>query len=504
MASLAVAILLLSSMVIGVTGPAVGQASTRQATLHVEQPHYISQDVTTQTDNQTQVYVAKGEVLDLYPQNFSPSQVQGYSVVTSNATLSYQSATDSYRLDPEAPGTYRIRWIVTEPVENRSEPREVVYETRVRVTGGFGLVHRKQGAEEEMRRDAQNWREFNSTLKQRDLIAPGGLEPTLETMIRWFELHPSNNPFQSLTGGVLAYIIIGVTGTAVLVWVAVFGGHAWIVRTLRRQNKIHEATEAEEGTAKEAVAKLEHELDLRTLQNMDWQDIPGFDDHIASAFRKLFGETVGEGAVGYLNAMLPRRIVDDRLQAMGHDGWYAVITDIDGEQTVELNHEDEKDRRTVTGDVVDLATASESERERVRKLLDWDDTRLRTFSLTDAEYDPKDLETTIESADLQSLIATMKADMQHFEDEAAYGEYMREFLATVEESPLCDDEGRPDELRYLMSHFLRLSQLLDDRFDFPLIGFHRDAWERAVQDFDPEREARDAIDRVQSGGAVGD
>jgi hypothetical protein len=63
-----------------------------------------------------------------------------------------------------------------------------------------------------------------------------------------------------------------------------------------------------------------------------------------------------------------------------------------------------------------------------------------------------------------------------------------------------DDEGRPDEIRYAMSHFLKLSQLLDDRFNWPVVAFHREAIERALVDFDPEAEAEAVIDRAQMSG----
>jgi len=142
-------------------------------------------------------------------------------------------------------------------------------------------------------------------------------------MVRWYELR--KHPQEALTGGIVGYLILGVSSTAILVWVAFFGGHAKIVRALRRRVHIFEAAEAEEGSAKEAVAELERREKQRSAQNLDWNDLPGFDDRIAGAFREIFGETVHDGTVEYLSAFRPRNLVRDRLQAMGHDGYVAVV-----------------------------------------------------------------------------------------------------------------------------------------------------------------------------------
>ncbi len=155
--------------------------------------------------------------------------------------------------------------------------------------------------------------------------------------------------------------------------------------------------------------------------------------------------------------------------------------------------------------MVNLAEADEQTIGAVADALDsWDDDLLTEFDLAEADYDAGDLQTTYESMDLEAITQSLEADIRQFQGEEpdAFGEYLEEFLTTVLESPECDTEGRPDRIRYVMSHFLKHSQLLDDRFDFPLVRFHREAIERALVDFDPEAEARQAVEKVKHGGGA--
>lgn len=517
---LLVAALLVPLVAGAVSMTAAGQPDTQRADLYVEQPHYIDGDVEAQNSDGTPVYVASGETLELHPQNFASEDVVSYDVTTPNASLSYNDATGAYTFTPEATGTYDVHWVVEETVEQTNgnttttTTRQQRYDAQIRVDGGLNLVHQEAGSMEDQRVAAENWREFNSTIHHQGLVGAAGTEPAVEEMIRWYHLR--KNPTEALTGGVVAYLIMGVTSTAILVWVVFFGGHVRIVQTLRRRLHIFEAVEAEEGAAKEALAELDRQRNQRTTQNMDWQDLPGFDDHIAKAFRETFGETVHDGTVEYLAAMLPGNLIQDRLHAMGHDGWVAHVdraaTDggtaasSGGDAPSRIVSADLVRREDVDGDIedhddiVDLATADSKTVAKVRDALDsWDLSELRVFSLPDADYDAGDLDVTYDSMDLDAVTERVRADMRHFEDKEAFGEYLQEFLESIEDSPVCDDQGRVDGIRYTMTHFLKHAQVLDDRFNFPTIRFHREAIERALIDFDPEQEATNAIERIQSG-----
>lgn len=525
--------LLVVMLVTSVAGTALGAApiTSSDARIVIDQPHYIDSEVKEQSQNGTSVYVAKGAELTLHPQNFDTSRLVDFGVATANGSMTYDSRTDTFVFTPSAKGTFEVYWIVNQQAqqERRSvaegnnstggntttSMQQVRYSTRIRVTGGLNLVHRKSGSIKEMRTAAKNWREVNSTLHQRGLVGPEGTGPAVEEMIKWYELHPSNNPFEALTGGVVGYLVIGATSTAILVWVVFFGWHAKAINALRRRLHVLEAVESEEGTAKEALSELDRQQQQREAQNTDWQDLPGFDDHVAKAFRETFGTTVHDGTVSYIAATLPRNLVRDRLQAMGHDGWVAIVTEesaTDGggdelsladrigavklARRADVNTDDVDE-----DDVIDLAGADSETIDAVCDALpSFDVEELRLFDLPAADYDAGELNTTYESMDLDSVIDQLQADMRHFDDKQAFGEYLQEFLASVEESPVCDEQGRPDGLRYVMSHFLKHAQVMDDRFNFPLIRFHRESIERALIDFDPEQEATDAIKDIQAGG----
>lgn len=491
-------------------------ATVRSASLAIQQPDYVDGDVTEASQNGTRLYTAAGETLEIVPLNFNQSDIVDFGVRSAQASLTYDDTFDEYVLNAEnGTGTYQVYWLVNEQVvdDNTTETQTVRYTALIRVSGGVDLVHRPAGDIEAVRDDAANWQELNATLHASGFVdgGPAAVERTLQEMMNWYQLRKS--PLAALTGNFTAVGILLVTTIGGALWLLLWGGyHQRVVRYLYRKLNIHEAIESEEGSAKETIAELDQREKLQALQNMDWQDIFG-DDHIAAAFREQFGETVGEGTIEYLAVTRPRNILRDRLQAMGHDGYVAVVEDraaTDGGSTTGHLIASARVEPPAAGledvddhDIIDLAAASDDTLDALLAdgVLDWDATPIRTFDLTTADYDPIEMETPLESMNLQDLIEELRADMRHFDSPGAYGEYMREFLQSVREHPFCDEHGRVDELRYAMEQFLQHAQLLDDRFDYPLMHWHAQAWERAVIDYDPEQEAADLVRGVREGSA---
>lgn len=509
--------LLASLVVLALLAPGVAatQADARDADLVVQQPHYVETDVSTQSANGTTVYEAQGQSVDLYPQNFDAEDVVGFGSATPNGTVEAETGTGGYTLSVGGPGTYELYWIVEQPVVTNETANETVvqrvrYEAQVRISGQTGLVHREAGSLAGTREDAQKWREFNATIHDAGFVGPEGTEAAVQEMIRRNKLW--ENPTRALTGNVVAYLILGFTSTAILVWIFGLGGHAIIVRKLRRKLNYHEAVEAEEGTAKEALAELEQAEKHRNLQMEDWQDIPGFDDHVAQGFRDAFGQSLHDGTVSYFHQLRPRDVVRDRLVAMGHDGADLAITeysdpgdptdgglDPQGIEAVTIHPEGAPD----TERTLQPHEASTAQLDAVLDVLDWDAPALRTFELPAADYTvgvTGDLDEPPESMDIDTIAERIQADMQHFDDVQAFGEYIEDFLRAVEESPTCDDEGRMDGIQYVMNHLQKHAQYLDDGNAFPGIHYYREAIERALIDFDPEREARETVKRVRGGG----
>ena len=525
------AALVLAPVVAGVgVGTGVGQSGVEPADLAVDQPHYVSGDVSRQSANGTTVYEVSGAEIELVPQNFDADRVTGFGTTTGNGSLEYDRAKGEYVLSASETGTYELYWIVEETVvvddgtgnqsdnsTSGSDPqtatRERRYEARVRVTGGLDLVHRPASSIEDQQTAASNWREFNSTLHQRGLVGASDVETTLEEMIAWYELR--KNPQEALTGGVIATLIILVsTVGGLLIVVVFFGYHARAMDVLRRELQKHEALKAEEGAAKDAVADLQALQNQQALQNLAPQDLSGFDDIDAGAMQDAFGETVHDAWVEFLSATQPRHLIADRLRAMGAEGWVAVVDERDANgniMTAHLEHRhDLPDGPTAADggldadgddlDVVALDSTDETTLAAVRDALDsWDSGPLREFDLPDADVDTTGADVTYNSADLETLIERLEVDMRYFEDERAFGEVLYELLASVENSPECDSEGRPDSIRWTLSHYLKLAQRLDDRHGYPLARFWREAVERALIDFDVDEQARSQVDSIELG-----
>lgn len=525
-ASLATVALVLAVVLSTAAGPALAstQIETRDARLVVDQPHYINSEVATTTTNGSRIYKAKGPVLELHPQNFDPEAVVDYGTRTANASLEYDTRTQTFTFEPGATGTYELYWVVSEQVAvqpgnatgndtaTRTETRQVEYTATIRVGGQLSLVHQSPESLQETEQAAANWQEFNSTIHQRNLVGSASTGQTVQEMVNWYALR--KNPTKALGDNIVPYLLLGITSTAILVWLFVFGGFSFIIRQLRKRLNVFEAVEAEEHAAKEAVAEMQRLADKQDLWTMDVNELDGFDDHVAHAWRETFGETVGESTAEYLSLMRPRTLVRDRLQAIGHDGYVAHVTDwtsaddgvfTDGGErepaAVELVRE--RDLDADADDIIPLAgdEATQAELEQVLDALDsWDHPALRAADLTEIDFDTRDLDTTYESMDLETLGERLQVDFRQFEDEDAFGEYMDSFLRSVHRHPLCDEDGRPDEIRYVMGHFLSLCGFLDDRFGMPLVDWHRQAIARARLEYDPQREAREAIDRIEAGG----
>lgn len=503
------------------------QLQTRSADLVIEQPHYVGTDVSTTSANGTPLYRVQGEVLDLLPRNFNASRVQDFGVATSGGTLTYDRAMGVFEFRPAAEGTYRLYWSVqrqvptTTTVERNNstieqttiEQATVRYEALVRVEGGLGLTHQPESANQATERKAERWEQFNESVHE--IIDPGvDTTRAVNEMLRWYKLR--KDPTAALTGSFTQIHILLFTSLGGLLTVALYLGLPQkVIWELRRQLNEYNVITSQEGPAKDAIEELEHRERMTQAQNMDPRDVFA-DDHVAHAWRRVFGETVRDGAIRYLSLSQPRNLLANRLQAMGEAGYVAVVEehvtpdggafDFDDPREVSLVHADELDNHGLdrADDAVRALDAIGPEHS-LLDALDWADPTLRAFDLPAADYDPRDVEVTFEEHDLQTLVERYEVDMRDFDDPAVFGQYLREFVATLREHPtFTDDDGRLDEIQYAMGAFLKHAQLLDDRFAWPVMHYHREALERAVLDHDPIGDADDLVERVQMGGEAGE
>jgi hypothetical protein len=255
-----------------------------------------------------------------------------------------------------------------------------------------------------------------------------------------------------------------------------------------KQRNERATVQALEGDLDAKQVELEDRERLQQLANMDWGDIFA-DDHVAHAFREHLGETVLDGWMSLNAALLPRHVIRDRLQAMAQHGYAAEWADYDEARLVEANPESDEDFESLRNPDDELLDA-----------LDWDDPLLRSFDLGEVDVDLSELDTELETLDLETLIDELDAQMRHFDEPGEYGAYLREFVESVRAHPFTDEQGRPDDVRYAMSCWLKTAQLLGDRHHFPAAEYLVEAIEGALGNHDLGQQAEAYVDRVQSGG----
>jgi len=517
----------------GVAGASAGSAgiADRQAQLHVEQPHYVDGDVRTSSADGDRVYHAKGESLEIRPQNFDGERVVDYGIESGGGSgqLSYDPQTGEFGLTASAEGSYEVYWIVSERVaiKNESEnasgnesntttqTRQVRYSAIVRVEGAVGMEHMPSGDLEATKADAQKWEEFNSSvadLKGRSLWVQLGLqdpmstEQLIQSMISaWMMV---NDPIAALTGdsSILIVLFMSLTGIAFLGALAAY--HTGVIVWLYRKLNIHETTEAAEGEVAERLAALDDEERRRRLAKRDFVDVFS-DGHIADAFRDL-GANPLEALENWVSRLRQRFAFHDRLQAMDQAGYVAVVDDRaaadsgaseDGADeavptSARVVHEDDLPEDVPDGQAVQSLDVDVD--ADLLNALDWAQAEIREFDFVAADFDRAECVTPIEEYDLDALLELSDLDMRNFSDEAAAGEYLRDLLADIREHPICDDQGRVKTLRYGLEQFLRSAALLEDRYELP-IDYYVDLVDRAVDEHDAREQAVGTLRDVQEG-----
>lgn len=481
----------------------------RTADLAIQQESYIESDVQRLSSNGTPVYSVAGERVQLVPTNFETGTVQDFGVVGSAGKLTFDSTFDEFTFRPTTgTGTYEMYWIVEEEVatQNGTRTATVRYTAKLRVTGQTDMVHQKSGALAKTKQQADNWEEFNSTLHENNLfVGPGvSTEEAVQNLLDWGQLHPSNAPLKALAGGFVPYIILGVTSAgAALVWAIYNGYHAIIVTYLKRRLNIHEAVEAEEGTAAERLERLDKEERKRLASQWTPYDIES-DDHAADAMADAFGENLLEAGKNFQTTFLPRNVLKNRLKAMGQSGWVVVKREPEtdgghGNTVIEAELQKEETLDDVDGEVVEL---NEDIPDEIVYALDWSvGSPLHQFDLPNADYDANAAEVEFDVHDVDELAERFRADMRHFDSEEAFAKYLLEFAEAVRRHPLTDPDGSVNGIHYTLETLFKQAQVFDEDLNWPGMHYIVDAIERALVDYDPETKALRVADEVRNGGA---
>lgn len=508
------------------TTTGVAQVATSDAQLAVSQPDYVEGDVQRSSANGTVVYTINHRTAELKPKNFASADVVGFGVATEAGQLTYNEAFDTYEFDAgNNTGTFRVYWEVERPASaSATSPTNETnatnasggmirerYEAVIRVTDATEYAHLKGGTVDSRSSAAANWSSFAGAV--REIYGPDAdVERRTQQAIDLLRLQA--DPLAALSGSYTSTWLIllglgGVGGPLVLITIGIW--HLWTRRGDIKFRNREESLKADAADLDDRLRDLQHDERARVLQNKDWQDIIP-DDQVARAMRDTLGETVFDGVVRLQETLLPRNLIRDRLYAMHHAGYVGVVrraaTD-GGDDT----HPDTSDDGTDADAPIDAAwvaheadtlpddavtVALDDVSEAFIDALDWTDDDLVSFDLPNADV-PDDAGVTVDGLSLDDLLLELDAQRQALDDPEAYGEYLLAFVQDVRESEYCDDQGTPDEMRYLMNHLLQISQKTTGKFEFPLLEFMGDSIERAMIEHEPLREATEAVDDVRSG-----
>ena len=536
--TIALVLLLVGATLAAPVGVAAGERSvddTRSADLVVEQPDYVADDVAERTENGTPLYVAGGERLYIAPQNVDHDNVTDAGLATDAGHFEYHDGLGVYVLEPQGhEGTFDLYWDVRETTtvddgnETTTETETVRYEALVRVESHTDGVYLGAGEHDELQNQSaigEHAEGIVADLESRWLPffdTSGDTETVLERMgTLAATLGNPLNIFEEGYIGFHTFVVLSIGGT--LAALQYLGFFAWVVRKLRREKHEFEVAEAHEGDLAQKELRVEERERLNKLANMDWFDIFE-DDHVARAFRDQFGETVLDGWTRLNSLILPEHLVRDRVKAMGHAGYVAVgafdgpisPSEPQGEsdedtdpvpslEAVRLVREDDLEHEGLGERELAMTLPDPSnapvDLETIVDRLDWNDPELVAFDFADAGVDPQAIETSVDTLDLERVVEQLDTQMQHFDDEQQYGQYLCEFVEHVREHPFTDDDGTPDDLRYAFNNLLQAAQLLDDRFGYPLSAYQVDAFDGALETYDRSARAAAYSEEVSHGAA---
>lgn len=476
----------------------------RQATLAIETPSYVGDPATIRQDGQ-QVYTINGTQATIQPQNFRSEDVIGFGVVGTGGELTYDDRMGVFEYDTGGViGTAEVYWEVEETIRtaNGTETVRTRYVALVRSESNASYRHIQRGELEEQRRDAANWTEWESSLTK---IYGGGVDIGQKTQVS-VELNKlAHNPLSALSGqftGLLLSLFLTLGGLLIL---ALFGVlHLGLRYTdIAFIHRIH-SLRAEEKAIDDKHRELDWREKMRSVAKWDWSDFYG--DLVARAYRTI-GRTPFHGMKRLLAARRPRNLVEHRLQAMGHDGYVGVVEREDVATDGGHDGDDGGDRPIISATVAhESSVGGEADTVELTDCpadfvdeLDWTEQTLWNYDLRETSATPEEIRVEQAPLTLEELSDELGADLMQFDSRQRWGQYLLEFVEYVREHEFTDDEGRPDDIQFVLNQWLDTDDMLGDGFELPHFKAESEAIEWAVKHSDPVEEADRTIENIQNG-----
>lgn len=509
----AFATLLLVSALVGggfaaATGGVAAQTNETDASLTIEQPHYVGSDVDVDTTGNYTTYTLEGVEHNVKLDNVGPNAtVIDYGIEEDEGSLSEHSAFDYYRFTADSDGTYHAYFVVeTEETTtaNNTTTTETVRERRVAQLDVSKTDQQAVGGDRlsDLQESANKWDDWTSTVTS---IAGEGADIARQTELAGTLLDLRHNPSKALTGGFLGMFValfITLSGLAIL---ALFGlYHLWTTRSLRKRTNERESLEVEEADLEEKLIELDDKERNQILVNTTLLDVLE-DEWSGRAMHEDLGEDAMSAWLNFSQLVGAGNLLHDRLLAMGKDGYQAAVRTDGGEDggtitDARLVHPNVDAELAADESLVDLAEDEETAGS-VADVIDITDTALVEYDLTTHDGRLADMGPTLESPDsVDELVADLDADLRRFQDnEEVYAQFLLEFVEHVREHPFTDADGRPKATRYVLSSWLKTAQINRDIFNLPLSEMHVEYLEKLLADRDPSEDADIELEKQQKG-----
>jgi len=275
---------ILALVVLTTLGPIAGTAlaaDTTEAQLSVTQSRFVSEPVETVSENGSQVYVARGQYLEITPENFNTSDVTDFTVRENEGVISFDRQIGRYVLNTQGnSGTYHVRWTVSE--FNQS----VIYTAAIRVVTA-DYAHVPQADYDRLRETStRNEQLIQSIENSGDPDKPVEQKVEFGNEVRDF----ANNPFSALTGQFIAiqtlrfmtpagWIDLGVT--VALVYLLTRGVYGTIGRLRKQLEKEEQVSRREDRQYIQMFKQI--------LAGKQMTDVDGIDDHQAAVLEDKLG-----------------------------------------------------------------------------------------------------------------------------------------------------------------------------------------------------------------------
>lgn len=484
-----------------ITTETPGDGLTSEARVAIQQPEYLGSTQTVADGGRT-VHVFEAQKVEVQPQNFDNSDVIGFGVSEGPGELSYDAQMDQFIFDSRGEtGTFEVYWEVEEQIQtgNGVETARTRYTATLRSDSNATYRHLTQSELNNDESGAANWSEWEDTLQS---IYGDDVDVEQKTQKAAELLRLANKPLAALSGefsGLLLALFITLGGMLLLALIGVLHLAArWTdIKYINR----FESLKAEERDVDKRLSDLDWREKMRSVAKWDWND--WFGDYTARSYREV-GETPFDGMKELLASRRPKNLIDHRLQCMAVDGYVGVVErddvatdggDGDSEPAI-ISARVEEERYVDEGaETFDISDPSDE----FIAALDWESNVLWSYSLSETDATPEDIHVEQAPIELEELVEALGAETRDFDSRQHWGQYLLEFVQFVRDHEFCDEEGRPDDIQFVMAEWMDVDDFLADAFDMPHFKAESEAIEWAVKQSDPVEQADNRVNTVTEG-----